>query len=154
MTLPSLASLSDLNARLTGEVASGDETTRAQAALDDASAIIRAEAGTTWTDALDALEDVPDVIVTVCASFAKRLFLNPEWKSSENLGSYAYELSGTSGGALELTKAERKLIRRAIGQGALGAITLESPYAANSETVYLDVSGTTEHFPVWDGDGY
>ncbi len=154
MSLPSLASLSDLNARLTGEVASGDETTRAQAALDDASALIRAEANTNWTDDADALEDVPDIIVTVCVQVAKRIFLNPEWKSSETLGSYAYQVSGMAGGPLELTKAERKMIRRAIGQGALGAITLESPYAANSETVYLDVSGTTEHFPVWDGDGY
>lgn len=72
MTLPALASVTELNVRLPAELAGTEDDTRAQAALDDASALVRDEAGITWTDDDDELEDVPDIVVTITLEVARR----------------------------------------------------------------------------------
>jgi hypothetical protein len=45
--------------------------------LDDASALIRDEAGATWDVTADPPEVVPEVVRTVCLSAAQRAFLTP-----------------------------------------------------------------------------
>ena len=62
MSTPTLASLQQLDARFPGGL-SDDDTNRALAALDDASAWIRSEAGEDWLDDDGNLETVPAVIV-------------------------------------------------------------------------------------------
>lgn len=71
-TLPALASVADLDARLPAELSSAGDESRAQAALDDASALIRDEAGVTWVDAMSVLLTVPDIVVTITLEVARR----------------------------------------------------------------------------------
>nr|MBP9053017.1 hypothetical protein [Ilumatobacteraceae bacterium] len=77
---PALAQLADLEARM-GVVA--DEA-RARAALDDASALIRSEAGAEdWLDDDGNLEVVPSIVVTVCCKVAQRVLTNPDGVTNE-----------------------------------------------------------------------
>lgn len=141
MALPALVSLDDFALRA-GGVAAADED-RAQAALADASALIRAEAGTTWTDDHDDLDGVPDVIVAICVAVALRAWLNPDGARSEQIGNYAVTWADSSTGVY-LSAGERRTIRRAAARPAIGAVTLESPYTrpfAGTEWADVDDGG-------------
>jgi hypothetical protein len=119
--LPPFASVDDLETRI-GPV---DDEARAEAALDDASALIRAEAGKTWvtSTALDA--DVPDILAVVCITVARRVIENPNGVASESLGDATINYENASGDVY-LTAGEKRLVRRAAGiSGAMGAIALE-----------------------------
>lgn len=121
MSLPALADLEALAARLPGGIAEADEP-RAQAALDDASALIRAEAGEDWvtdTDELDT-DELPDVAVTVCLAAARRAFVNPDGVTSEAIDGYQTQYRNDSADVY-LTRAERRLVRLAVGRGVIGA---------------------------------
>ena len=138
-SLPALVSLEEFAARL-GGIAAADEE-RAQAALDDASALIRVEAGTEdWVDDEGALETVPDVVVAVCVAVAGRAFRNPDGLRSEQIGTYSVTY-GDATTAVYLTAAERRIVRRAAGMMSLGSIELESGYAPNIVTVPVDIGG-------------
>jgi len=138
-SLPALVSLEEFAARL-GGIAAADEE-RAQAALDDASALIRSEAGTEdWVDDEGALETVPDVVVAVCVAVAGRAFRNPDGLRSEQIGTYSVTY-GDATTAVYLTAAERRIVRRAAGMMSLGSIELESGYAPNIVTVPVDIGG-------------
>lgn len=115
--LPPLATFDQFDARIPGGIDSEDST-RAEAALQDASALVRAEAGQTWvTDGvLDA--DVPDVIVMVTIAAAKRAFVNPDGTASESIQDYSRTFASTSSDVY-LTKAERNAIRREVGRSGL-----------------------------------
>jgi hypothetical protein len=90
--LPPLASIDDLEVRLTGPIGDGD-VARAEACLADASNTIRSYAGIDWMEG-DALGDVPDIIVTVTCRVAKRAFLNPEGYQQETTGDHTVMLRG------------------------------------------------------------
>jgi len=139
-SLPALVSLEEFAARL-GGIAAADEE-RAQAALDDASALIRVEAGTEdWVDDEGALETVPDVVVAVCVAVAGRAFRNPDGLRSEQIGTYSVSYGDTTSTAVYLTAADRRIIRRAVGLMSLGSIELESGYAPNIVSVPVDIGG-------------
>lgn len=145
MGLPALVSLDEFAVRL-GGIAAADED-RAQACLDDASALIRDEAGAEdWVDDDGGLEEVPGVIVAICVAVAIRAFRNPEGVRSETVGGYAVTYADAST-AVYLTPGERAQVRRAAGRSSIGSVTLESPYMP--DTVWVPVEGTTEPFP-WD----
>lgn len=145
MSMPALVSLDDFTLRV-GTITPADED-RAQACLDDASALIRGEAGKNWTnDDGDELADVPDVIAAICVAVAIRAFRNPEGVRSETIGGYAVTYADAST-AVYLTPGERAQVRRAAGRSSIGSVTLESPYMP--DTVWVPVEGTTEPFP-WD----
>lgn len=113
MTLPSLANLTQLDDRLPGGLTPAD-LPRAQGVLDDASALIRAEAGKTWTtDGL--LDAVPDIVVTVCIAAARRAFINPEGITREALDGAEVDYA-TSAGDVYLKANEKALVRRAAGK--------------------------------------
>lgn len=76
MALPSLAPLSALVARLPNGVPESQEA-RAQAALDDASALVREESRQTWVNEDDEIT-APDALVRIALHVAKRDFLNPD----------------------------------------------------------------------------
>lgn len=108
--LESLATLEMFEERIAGGIAEED-TVRAQAVLDDASALVRAEAGKSWIGSSGMLEDdIPDVILTIVMKAAKRAFTNPDEVRSESIDNYS-----TSYGDVYLTKTEVSLVRGAAG---------------------------------------
>jgi hypothetical protein len=149
MSLPAFATLDQLAARTTV----ADET-RAQAALDDASAEIRAIAGVTFTagEELD-FTGYPtwaeDALVKVACSSAIRALTNPEGEQSETIGSYSHSYANASPDVY-LTANERRLIRRAAGRTGLGTITTTTGYD-DSDTRYLAVSPPGEPMPWLSG---
>lgn len=115
--LPALVALEDFDARLPGGIPAGEEA-RAEATLNDASALVRAEAGNTWVDDAGALTAVPDVIVMVTVSAARRAFVNPDMLASESVVNYSATFSSASPDVY-LTANEKKLIGKAVGQSGL-----------------------------------
>lgn len=132
--LDPLASLEQLEERM-GTI---ENETAASAALGDASALVRAEAGLTWED-----EDPPDVIVVVVLAAAARALRNPDGDQAEGIGTYNVT-HGTAGlGGVWLTTNERRAIRRAVlgGTGGIGSIELVSPWQPSVATVPVDIGG-------------
>lgn len=112
-----LASITELEARL-GRTFTGEESGRALALLDDASALVRAEAGRDWVDDTGALVAVPAPARAVVLRAAERAARNPEGFRSESAGDYSYQRSESETGVF-LTDAERRIVRRAVGRGGL-----------------------------------
>ena len=152
--LPALVSLEDLVARLVTEPASGGEEARAQAALDDASTLVRSVAGETWVDDENELvEDVPDPVQTVVLAAAKRAYLNPEGhaqKSNDDV-SVTYARDAASGGVF-LTAAERDMVITAVSGTSRPALwTLRTTRGGPGEDIYLPVLGQDEPMPFLPG---
>lgn len=151
MALPALVSLDDFALRL-GGIAAADED-RAQAALTDASALIRAEAGDEdWVDDDGGLEEVPDVVVAVCVAVAIRAFRNPDGVRQEQIGNYSVAYADTST-AVFLTEGERRVIRRAVGLTGLNSIALQGEWTVNPAAVYVPVEGGGDDFPFGVSEG-
>lgn len=142
--LPPLAAVADLGARLPGGISEADEP-RAQAALEDASSKIRSVAGVTWTTDDELDDDVPDIIVTICCSAARRSFVNPDGVTGENAGSYGFTQANASPDVY-LTKAEQGAVRKAAGKSGMWSqpMTRGGP----DVTTWVDVTGTDEPLPV------
>lgn len=125
MALPPLAATSDLEARL-GVTLTGTDVARAEAALTDASALVRSAAGVTWSadgTTLDA--DLPDVVIAVTLTAARRAYENPSGLVSESFGSYSYTRNqGERRIGMYLTDEERKAVRRAAGQRTFDSLEL------------------------------
>lgn len=117
--LASLATFDQLEARR--DIA---DPTRAQARLDDASALIRGATGNAWTvgqpvvgqvntelvslDADGLLVDVPDIIVTVCCDVAGRALDNPTGAAATSVGDASIRYDT----AAYFTKDHRRELRR------------------------------------------
>lgn len=140
----SLATLEELEARIPGGIPTADEA-RAQAALDDASVLIRAAAGTDWAGSTP-----PAVAKMVCLSAARRSFINPDAVRSQQLDGYGVTFSSSSPDVY-LTKEERRLIRGSVGKSGLGVIstTRLAEGERDTSTVFLDVEPEGEPIP-WD----
>lgn len=153
MSLPALADLEALAARLPSGISEDDEP-RAQAALDDASALIRAESGEDWVtdDATPVLDEdtLPDVAVTVCLAAARRAFVNPDGVTAEAIDGYSTQYRNDSADVY-LTRAERRLIRRAAGLGTVGVQrTTRTDYdygLLDTPSVGVGVGVTSDEFP-------
>lgn len=116
--LPSIASLSEFEERIPGGIESQD-TLRAEAALKDASALVRDVAGKTWVDDEGALEDdIPDGIVSVVIAAAKRCFINPDGVRSESIDNFQTNYA-TSSPDVYLTNTERQRVRQLAGKTGL-----------------------------------
>ena len=146
--LPPLATVTDLGLRL-GVTLSGTDHDRAVAALDDASALIRADAGVAWVDNEDALADVPAIVQAVALAVAYRAFRNPDGLAQTSLGdaSVSYD-RGTAQAAVYLTRDERRAVRRAAGTTAMGAIELASPWAMPASDYPVAVAGGGDPIPI------
>lgn len=142
MPLPAFATVEELAARIPGGVSDADEP-RAQAALDDASTLIRGVAGEDWTSSGGALdfgdiaERQQDQITLVCISAAKRAYLTPTGVRSETLGDAAQTYADRAG-EVYLTDEEAAVVR-AVASGA----TTSSGFSS----IDLEI-GT----PGWSGD--
>lgn len=140
MYVEPLADFGQIEARL-GVVSTAD-IERARAALVDASALVRAEAGMNWLDEDGGLLDVPDLIQTVTLSVAVRLYRSDGLRSESIAGySVAYTDPGVAG--LALTADERRLVRQAVGRSStsVSSVAFEDPWPL-----------TAGYVPVLDGD--
>lgn len=129
MAFPPLASVEDLERRLGLEPGSlqGPDLARAQAALEDASALVRAEAGRDWVDEDGVTVTAPQAAVVVALQAAKRAFLNPRGFQHEQTGPFSYQVPRDQVG-LMLTEAERRAVRAAAGRYGLGTFVTPSAY--------------------------
>lgn len=143
-----LASVTSLGLRL-GITLTGADAERAAAVLDDASALIRAEAGTDWLDEAEQLSGVPAVVEAIALAVAYRAFRNPDGVSQTSLGdaSVAYD-RGTGQAAVYLTRDERRAVRRAAGTTVIGAIELASPWAMPVSSYPVPVEGGGDPIPI------
>ena len=153
-TLPSLATLEDFGIRLGVEFLDAyDEPTdpdglKAQAALDDASALVRSEVGLDWVDEYGDLEVVPDVAVSITLAVAGRVYQNPQGFSQATVGdsSVSYAREGNAG-SLYLTKSERAALRKLGGNPGYGEIPLEKPYTLLPTQEWVEVTNGGDPFP-------
>lgn len=144
--LPPLARLEDIEARL-GRVFPEDERARPFAVLDDASALVRAEAGRTWNEPNGIVYDIPEAILAVVMRVAIRAIENPEGYVSESGGDYSYTRRGVEDGVY-LTDRERKIIRRAVGKTGLWTQQVERGDLAVSNTGWVYDQYGLEPFPL------
>lgn len=119
--LPPLATTDQLAVRVGKTTfALGPETDRAFALLEDASALVRFEAGTDWVDPDTGLATpVPDVAVTITLSSATRAWFNPAQVQSEQLGAAMVRF-----GDVWLTKAETERLAELGGTSDLTSVVL------------------------------
>lgn len=144
--LPAFASVDDLKARVPGGIEDDDQT-RAQAVLNGASSLIRAEAGQSWVDedgalALPSGEDAwkADALVFVCLGAALRSFLNPQNLTGESEAVDGYnhaEQFAIASPDVYLTKSERNIVNRVAGKLGLGAFSVDT--VGCSVDVHADV---------------
>ena len=146
--LPPLATVTALGLRL-GVTLAGADAERAAAVMDDASALIRGEAGTDWVDGAGDLANVPPIVEAVALAVAYRAFRNPDGVSQTSLGdaSVAYD-RGSGQAAVYLTRDERRSIRRAAGTTAVGAIEFISPWAMPASDYPVAVAGGGDSIPI------
>lgn len=129
MTLPLPPAISALEARLglPAGALQGEDKIRAEAALDDASALALAEVSTTKATAWTS--DAPKVVHLVVLKAARREFENPRGLEQESLGEHSVGLTDTSG--VYLTAREVAQIKRAAtgrSGGFVGTIRTPSAY--------------------------
>lgn len=146
--LPPLAEVADLEVRLRRAL-TGEETAAAAAALADASSLVRAEGRQDWWTEAGGLT-VPDAVVTVVLTAAKRAFDNPDGVVSETVGPFTRRRSDDSASGAYLTEEEKAIVRRyrATSPGLwTQRTTREDPNNEGSTTVFLEDSYGCELFP-------
>lgn len=104
MSLPLMASVSDLADWLGDEIAANDP--RAVALLRRASALVRSEAGKEWSD--EVPEDVQGVVIAVAA----RVWSNPNSAIQRTAGSFSERLSERAAEGMYLSDEERRILSR------------------------------------------
>lgn len=149
--LPALASVTELEARLglDPESLTGPELGRAQAALADASALVRLEGGQTWVDEFGVVT-APDAIVRVTLGAAQRNYVNPDGEIQQSVGPFARRLSDQSTGVY-LTKAELDIVRRFRPSSGLWTLRTQRDECSNGTVWYEDSFGF-ELFPLASAD--
>lgn len=136
--LPPLATLEALSERLGIDLdVETPDGARAASALDDASALVRAESGREWLAENGDLEGVPDIIQSVTLAVAYRAFRNPDGTTQTSIGdvSVSFTREGVAG-AIFLTKAEARAVRKAAGRSSLTSIVLESAQPLSAADPY------------------
>lgn len=149
--LPAFARVEDLAARRPGGVLEGDRP-RAQAALDDASTLIRTEVGKDWvneTDPTKLAADVPAIFLTVACHAAKRAIDNPEGVQSEALAQGYSASYANSSSDVYLTKAETAKVRKGAGLSNVWTLpTTRDPEKLGLETASVVEGAGGEFLPV------
>lgn len=132
--MTALATIAAIETRLGLEIGSlqGADLARANAALDDASALVRAEAGKPWITE-EGIVIAPPEVITIVIKASIREFKNPDGFSTEQLGDYSYRTENTGG--VYLTDEERRIIRNASGSGAHGVWSPRTPSAYGDKVI-------------------
>jgi hypothetical protein len=125
----------------------GADLQRATDALDDASILVRAEAGLDFLAADGLTIDAPDVIVTIARRVALRQYRNPDGFVSEGMGSgaYTYRYADDETSAY-LTDREAAQIHAAV------AALRPAPFQGSVRTPSAYEGGTLPAVP--DGGGW
>jgi len=132
MSLPPLATVDELSARLPVGVDLGDNA-RAAAALEDASTLVRDEAGATWVDDLGVLTVVPDVVRMIVLEVAGRALNRSFVYGAEGEGA-------TEVGGLYLKSDEKRRLNAAVGTNTRPALwTLPTTRSDVTEVAWQDV---------------
>lgn len=102
-----LISVTDLDARQVEYT----DSTQAQAAIDDASAVARA----CVEPVLDDVEApaTPPAVVAIVVNMVRRVLTNPQGLAQESLGDYSYATGGQGVATLLPTTREKRLLRKA-----------------------------------------
>lgn len=124
MTLPSLATVGDLQDRL-GE--SITDTAQADALLDYASALVRAYTGRTYVDDDGNLVDpLPDGVVQVTVEMVFRAVTNPSGVTQDTAGPFTVSFGADAAQRIYLTKADKTILG-----GTNQAFTIDTTPAAS-----------------------
>jgi len=115
-----LATVEELEARL-GRTLDPDEVPMAEAAISDASAMVRAY-GLPWPDP----ETAPDVVRSIVLAASERKMRNPEGLRQEMEGGYQYTRSASTPVGVALTPAEIALLQGVAGIGGIYSVPVES----------------------------
>lgn len=148
MALTPLAAVGDLEARLGHTLTAGTvDRARAEAALADASSLIRAETGSNWLADDGVTLTAPDPVVTITIHAALRGYRNPDGFASENLGEYGYRLDAVG---VYLTEEEKRVLGRfRKGWTGTGSIRTRSAYATENGTfVYYAPTDNPDADPI------
>lgn len=148
MTLPALATVDQLEVRTPGGLT---DFARAQAALDDASAMVRSVAGKTWTTDGDLDADIPGIVAVVVCTVARRILANPDGVTQEGIDDYTFSVANASPDVY-LTRGERQAIRSAAGRSGVWSMQT-TRVGTGDDTQYVDVVGQDEPIPFLPG-GY
>lgn len=144
-----LATLDQLEIRLgldPGTLAGTDQA-RAQAALVDASALVRGEAQRDFVTETGEL-DAPDAIVRVVLGAALRNYRNPEAETSHTVGPFRRDIKVSDTGVY-LTDAEIEIARRYRPRTHGGLWTLSTTRDEDvSDTQWVWDQYGTEPFPI------
>lgn len=106
----------------------GDALAQAETLIEDASALVVHVAGT------DFATGVPGVVVATVAQVIRRALDNPAELTAENIGGYGWQAqhssgpgtSSSSGAAIYLTRAEKRLVRQAAGRSTFASVSMAS----------------------------
>lgn len=136
--LPPIATVAQVERRLGVAAGSitGTDLGRLEDALDDASALVRAESYTlTWVDDTDGTTiTAPHEVVVVTIQSALRTYRNPDGYTGESVGDYSYQYGQQAGSiSVYLSGAEKALVRAAAqtakGLGFTGSVGTPSAYS-------------------------
>lgn len=133
-----LITIAELQAR-TGQTYAGTELAKANAAIEDASALVRQIGESEFHDAAAALA-LPEAIRPVVVAMVRRALEVPTGAAAgltaEMVGAYSWQAGGRDGSgagsgptaSLYATKREIRIIRKAAGVSTLKSIPIETPY--------------------------
>ena len=122
MPLPALATLAQLEARVGHNLES--ESDRVEAILADASTLVRSVAGQTWVDSEGELEeDIPDAVILVVLSVARRAYDNPQGYIATTDGPFSQRYTEEAAQVLYLTDTEKDLIGGTTNTSGLWALS-------------------------------
>jgi len=134
VSLPSLVTIGEFETRYGASI---DDAGRAQALLDDASALVREVAGFDYVNALTGeLDGVPTGLVGVVCDVTRRAYDNPAGLESETIGDYTWRAGTFRGAGAYLTDDERRRVKRAAGKMSVTSVSLTKymPYTAVGDT--------------------
>ena len=141
ITTPPLVTFDDVADRL-GDPIDDIDANRLDAAIDDASALVRTVARQTWlNDAETAVEDVPDAIVTVVANVARRGYRNPLGIVHETEGPFSARYGEDAAQGIYLTDAERELVESFRTTSGLWSMRTSRDDATSSSVDWWEVEG-------------
>lgn len=134
--MAALATLDALVARLGRPLDDDAETVLAQAALDDASELVR-HYGLPWTP-----ENCPPIVRRVVLRAAERVVRNPEMARMEMEGSYQISLPASLPVSGELTDDEIGIVESAAGFNDLVVVRItRTDDSCQPSTIYVDPDG-------------
>src|SRR5690606_25606076 len=138
-----LVAVEDLMARLGVQLSpASPDYTRAEAALADASALVRSVAEQDWADE-DGELDFGDLgsrevaaLQSVTLSVAYRAYRNPDGAAQSSIGDVSVSFGNRGEGSVYLTPSERAQVKRAAGASSVVSVGLVTPWTVGASNYY------------------